>query len=227
MHSSVYSSAGVFVDLLMHKKKTRCHISALYLEHQAANTNGDTPLHMAAYHGQEWAVDTLLRLGADPRAANVKKQQPLQVASHSNVRSRLQSSMTAQGRAEAVAVSPRRVEEGSGGQVDERFGGEGIERRSSDVVPSDEETRRHRKDDGHRHGDAQSPTDESRDGVADGDFLDRLAGGSLVSSLATTKVGEEGEVDLSEKQEGDVSFEEGSSEEDLSQDSWEAFGAVR
>lgn len=133
--------------------------------------------------------------------------------------------MTVPGLQEAVAVSPRRVEE-EGGRADEGFGGEGVEQRSSDVVPSGDETRWHRKHNRQRQGDAQSPTDESRDGVADSEFLDRLAGGSLVSSLATTKIEEEGEIDLPEKQGGDVSFEEGSSEGDLSQDSWEAFGAV-
>jgi len=137
----------------------------------------------------------------------------------------LQSSLAASGRGEAAAVSARRVEE-EGGRADERFGGEGVGWRSSDAGPPHKDTRRrHRKEDENQHGDEQPPTSESRDGVADNGFLDRLAGGSLVSSLETTEIEEEGDNDLPEQQEGDISFEEGSSEGELSQDSWEAFGA--
>lgn len=59
---------------------------------------------MAAYHGKDWAIDTLLRLGANLQAINDKQQQPLQVARHNTVRSMLWPSMTP-GEREPAAVS--------------------------------------------------------------------------------------------------------------------------
>lgn len=178
---------------------------------------------MASYHGQEWGVDTLLRLGADPRATNDKGQQPLQVSRHNNVRSMLQC-WTSPAQEEASAVPPGGdLAEEDGGRVDDRYGGEGSGRRSSSGAgPRDGETRLRQTED-RQHGNARSSTNESYDGVADNEYLDRLASGSLVSSLVTTETfEEERKADLSEEQpEGHVSFEEGSSEGNLSQDSWE------
>eukprot|EP00903_Cladosiphon_okamuranus_P019469 g17903.t1 len=58
---------------------------------------------MAAYHGQKWAVDTLLRLGADRLAANDKGQIPFQVARHNNIRSMLKPAVAP---GETVVVFP-------------------------------------------------------------------------------------------------------------------------
>lgn len=76
---------------------------------QAVTSGGDTPLHTAAYHGQEWAIDTLLRLGANRRAINDNQQRPLQVARHNTARSMLQPSMTPGGR-ESAAVYAGAIE---------------------------------------------------------------------------------------------------------------------
>lgn len=45
-----------------------------------ANENGDTLLMLAAYHGHEEAVRTLLARGANPGLANSKDQTPLAAA---------------------------------------------------------------------------------------------------------------------------------------------------
>lgn len=44
---------------------------------------------MAAYHGRMWAVNTLLRLGADHTAENDERRRPIDVARHDTVRSML------------------------------------------------------------------------------------------------------------------------------------------
>lgn len=88
---------------------------------QAANSRGDTPLHMAAYHGQEWAVDTLLRLGADCLAVNDKGQSPFRVARHNTVRSMLKSAV-APGETVTASTGDVGVESGVGRPKDNDSG---------------------------------------------------------------------------------------------------------
>lgn len=62
--------------------------TALQHNAQAKTLTHDTPLHMAAYHNREWAVDALLRLGGDALASarNNDGTLPHQVARHGNMR---------------------------------------------------------------------------------------------------------------------------------------------
>lgn len=62
------------------------NLVATFLPAQALTSAGDTPLHMAAYHGRKWAVKTLLYLGANPNLRNNEGKLPYQVARQEDVR---------------------------------------------------------------------------------------------------------------------------------------------
>lgn len=207
---------------------------------QAVNSNGDTPLHMAAYHGHEWAVLTLLRLGADCRATNDKGQSPFQVARYNTVRSMLKSSVKPGGTAGAASAGD--VEAGSGvgiptdndlakatrsidvrREISHRHFGQESERPSSGAGPSGADAGREGKQQSTTKrclGNTQPSTNERSDGgVAGGESFDRLVNGRLISSLISTDALEGERYSFHGKSEGDLSFEEGSSEGELSLES--------
>lgn len=96
-----------------------------------------------------------------------------------------------------------------------RFGPES-ERLFSGVKPSGADTGRKKG----RHGKALSSTNERPDGgIAEDEGFDRLVNGSLVSSLISTETEGEGSYFFRANRGGDISFEEGSSEGELSQES--------
>lgn len=113
---------------------------------------------MAAYHGQEWAIDTLLRLGANRHAVNYKQQWPLQVARHNTVRSMLRSSM-APGERGFAAVSAGAIDEAAhqaGRTQDYALEQGGVLKEVSSVVEGDVRT-----GDNH-HGDVQGRAEKRR-----------------------------------------------------------------
>ena len=61
----------------------------------ARNENGDTPLHIAAHHGQTEAIAALIAKGADPNARNENGDTPLHIAAR-------------EGQTEAIAALHRR-----------------------------------------------------------------------------------------------------------------------
>lgn len=215
---------------------------------------------MAAYHGQDWAVETLLRLGADCRATNDKGESPFQVARHNTVRSMLKPSVTPRGKTVAASAADVAVGGGvriprdndsekattmrrpsihqekkspSGGKsIDVQTGNDHIgfgppesERLFSGAKPPGVDASRQGGElTNKRHfggGIAPSSTSERSDGgaAAHGMGFDRFVNGSLPSTLISTDALEEG-VDSSDKNLGDdLSFEEGSSEGELSLES--------
>lgn len=222
------------------------HFDSMLATPQAANINGDTPLHMAAYHGQEWAVETLLRLGADGRATNDKGERPFEIAKLNDIRSMLKPSVSPGATAAGVAGAGGRVgrptdkdsitstgmhrapvhqeyisiyrERGintQNGGSHRRFSQES-ERPFSGAEPSGAGARREegqQTSSRHHNHSSQSCTT-----MADGERCDRLVSSSLVSSLVSTGTLEGGSCSLHEHLGDDLSFEEGSSEGELSQE---------
>ena len=59
------------------------------------NKLGDTPLHLAAWRGQEDMVELLLRHGADQRVCNGQSQRPAEMAQSASCAVLLRSSSAA------------------------------------------------------------------------------------------------------------------------------------
>lgn len=203
---------------------------------------------MAAYHGQEWAVEILLRLGADCRATNDNGEHPFQVARHNNIRSMLKPSampgeMTDASRGDLGSESEVRrpsdnesdkataIERSSMDQKQSPPGersinaqrevnhgrfGSGSEKLFPGIKPSGSDTGR----DGGRLINNELHDNEKLDGggTVDVKRFGRLVDGSVASSLISTDAQEKGSYFL-ENFGSDLSFEEGSSEGELSQDS--------
>lgn len=197
---------------------------------------------MAAFHGREWAVEILLRLGADREATNDRGERPAQVARHNAVRAVLGPSTRSPNQDEEPAAGFAYSFEEGGGDVprnipnnanfgNRTIGGgngpenleadagavEGVGRHSFYETPSSKATNRR------VHG-VLSQLEKStlpsveQEFVKEGDneTFDRLLNGSLVSSHVSTET-EQGFASL-QKRGSDCSFEEGSSEGDLSLD---------
>lgn len=218
---------------------------------QAPNSCGDTPLHMAAFHGQEWAIDALIRLGADCHATNDKGECPFQVARQNTIRSKLNPP----GERVAASAGDIGAEGGEGRPWDDysdkvtallrpsirqeynsrcgersidvqrrvshrRFGQQSEGRISGAELPcADSGQEGGRLISKRRHGSAQSSASErSNGGIADDQGPVWLVNDSLVSSLISTETEEEGSYPFHERRRDELSFEEGSSEGELSQD---------
>lgn len=199
---------------------------------------------MAAFHGREWAVEILLRLGANRGAINDRGERPVQVARHNTVRAMLGPSTGSPNQDEEPAAGfassfeagegdvPRNIPTnanfghrtiggGNGRENAETGAGvvEGVGRRSFYETPSSSKAKNRRV-----HGvlsqleKSTSPSVEQESGkIGDNEHCDRLLNGSLVSSHVSTET-EQGFASL-QKQGSDSSFEEASSEGELSLDS--------
>ncbi|CAN0137843.1 unnamed protein product [Ectocarpus sp. 6 AP-2014] len=210
---------------------------------EATTSNGDTPLHMAAFHGREWAVEILLRLGANRGAINDRGERPVQVARHNTVRAMLGPSTGSPNHNEELAAGfASSFEEGEGdvprniptnasfghgtiGGGNRRENAEtgagvvgGVGRRSFYETPSS------KAKNWRVHGvpsqlekSTLPPVEQESEKIGDNKHFDRLLNGSLVSSRVSTET-EEGSASL-QKRGSDSSFEEASSEGELSLDS--------
>ncbi|CAM9664114.1 unnamed protein product [Ectocarpus sp. 12 AP-2014] len=210
---------------------------------EATTSNGDTPLHMAAFHGREWAVEILLRLGANRGAINDRGERPIQVARHNTVRAMLGPSTGSPNQDEESAAGfASSFEEGEGDvprniPTNANFGhrtiggGNGRENAApgAGVVegvgrPSFYETSSYKAKNRRVHrvlsqmekSTFPSVEQESRT-IGDNEHFDRFLNGSLVSSHVSTET-EVGFASL-QKRGSDSSFEEASSEGELSLDS--------
>ncbi|CAB1115177.1 unnamed protein product [Ectocarpus sp. CCAP 1310/34] len=217
--------------------------SASIDQHGGATTsNGDTPLHMAAFHGREWAVEKLLRLGANRGAINDRGERPVEVARHNTVRAMLGPSTGSPNQDEEPAVGfASSFEEGEGDvprniPTNTKFGhrtiggGNGREnadpgagvvegvRRSFYETPSSKAKNRRVHRVLSQMEKSTLPSVEQESGkIGDNEQFDRSLNGSLVSSHVSTET----EVRFAslQKRGSDSSFEEASSEGELSLDS--------
>lgn len=199
---------------------------------------------MAAYHGQEWAVETLLRLEANRLATNDNGERPFQVARHNTVRSMLQPSVAP---GEVVAASTAKVGVGGGvGRPKENDSGQATAMHRSpthqennspsrgkniDVQKGASQVRFGREPERLFAGDTPSGADTGRRGEEV--TSKRYHGGAPpstsetsdsgladhASSLIATDMLEEGVYSRRENLGDDLSFEEGSSEGGLSLES--------
>ncbi|CAM9712556.1 unnamed protein product [Ectocarpus sp. 4 AP-2014] len=210
---------------------------------EATTSNGDTPLHMAAFHGREWAVKILLRLGANREAINDRGERAVQVARHNTVRAMLGPSTGSPNQDEEPAAGfASSFEEGEGdvprnSPTNANFGHrticggngrenadpgagvvEGVGRRSIFETPMSKEKNRRVHRVLSQMEKSTLPAVEQESGkIGDNEHFDRLLKGSLVSSRVSTET-EVGFASLP-KRESDSSFEEASSEGELSLDS--------
>lgn len=202
---------------------------------------------MAAYHGQKWAIEILLRLGANRQAMNALQQRPIQVARHNTVRPMLRHSMTPGEKESAAAhasVIPAECRAGRPqdydleeagvlngptiGERDYRTGdnNHGVQGKV-DKGRVQEEVRRTfsgamplHEATRRQKSDELPSTEESTCDTAEEEMLARIMNSSsFISSLGSTEAEEEGDDPLVLKVGGDPVFEEGSSEGDFSQDS--------
>lgn len=70
------------------------------------NREGNTPLHVAAWHNQRYSARALLKLGADPRTMNNKGETPMDAAiaaGHGRIVTLLQDAIAAAEAADALA----------------------------------------------------------------------------------------------------------------------------
>lgn len=231
-------------------------------DQQAVTSSGDTCLHMAAFHGREWAIDTLVRLGSDRDATNGEGKRPVEVARLNAVRTILQQPSktlhdkinqsgagffadrewaggAAGGDSQQGPNSRRdkkkrlRTDEstgigpglGGGTQEEEDAGtGNNKGRTSPNFGPPLGEADYSRPlrglSDGDKRGVALPLMGDGSAGVARDDLkLDSLFNGSLVSSLVSTVPEGDGSASLEHGGACDPFFEEGSSEEESSQES--------
>ncbi|CAM9704331.1 unnamed protein product [Ectocarpus fasciculatus] len=208
---------------------------------EATNSNGDTPLHMAAFHGREWAVEILLRLGVNRGATNDRGERPFEVARHNTVRAMIGPSTGspnqdeerhAYGFEEGEGYVPRNIPTnatfgnrpiggGNGPENAETGAGvvEGVGRRSFDSTPSSKAAN------WGVHGvlnqlEEHTLPSVEQESVKNGDNerFDRLLDGSRLESSHVSTETEQGFASL-QKRGSDSSFEEASSEGELSFDS--------